>query len=533
MFSARFSPFRVAILAAALIWSLNGAQAVAACRTDRPGPGTLAIDLDTAIDANNIAMCLSNLGLFACGRGGPGLEYPRGSGHHCVFASGLWVAAKVDGGLRVAIGCYTPEYKPGCIYPDGSYDLDSEPRHRVYKLVRGDTLSEDYANWPSDLGAPVNAQGKPMLTGEQTLWCVYHDANPMGHIAPEGSTAPLCIEVQQTAYAFGWSVAFGNVVYMEFKIINDSEAALDSAYVGLFCDPDIGGFVDDLVGCDPSMNIGFAYNGTNSDEDYGAQPPALGIALLRSPRGMTAFRGYSNGGDPLSPRACYNCLKGLDLDGSVIVNPATNDPTTFQFGGDPVAGTGWLDSDPDDRRFILSSGPFTMAPGDTEQIAIAFVAAKSRNRLGAVRAMKQSAVAAREAFEAGFVGQFLPTTESAIIDGPLKGPSGGNDIPLELGSPAGSTPAIGSRYPLAVEPNPAFGQASIQVRPYSPGIYELTIVDMAGRVVRNLATEVSAEGRALAWDGLNQEGVPVPPGVYSVRLSGAGQTWSAKAVLLR
>jgi hypothetical protein len=531
----------IAILASILVWPTTDLQAAPARPADGTAPGITAIDLDTGIDANNISMCVSNLGMFGCHMDGPGLEYPKGSARYCMYAAGIWIAAKVDGSLRAALGAYTPEYKPGCIYPNGSYDQDSEPRHRVFKIVRGDTLSPDYTDWPAVLGAPVDAEGRPLLMGEQTLWCVYHDANPTAHLAPEGGTAPLGVEVQQTAYAFGWPVAFGNVVFLEFTVINKLGNTLDDAYFGIFCDPDIGGYVDDLVGCDPTLNLGFAYNGTNHDEDYGIHPPALGIEFLKGPtgpggvpQGVTAFRGYSNGEDPMSPIQCYNCLMGLNLDGSVMIDPTTNTPTTFEMSGDPVAGTGWLDSDCNDRRFILTSGPFTMAPGDTQHVAIALAVARSRGRINSVRTMKQFAVAAREAYEAGFLGQFLPTTEVASGDDRPKGPGGENDLPAEFGTLGESLSAPADRPGLTIGPNPACGQATIRISPSLSGQYELTVVDTAGRVVRTLSgRHESADGSTVTWDGLNDLMVPVPSGVYSVRLSMAGRVASAKIVLLR
>ena len=336
---------------------------------------------------------------------------------------------------------------------------------------------------PSLLTTPTGPLSWVLLwTPRGGRWCspaskpcgaLYHDANPAGHLAPEGGTAPLGIEVQQTAYGFGWPVAFGNVLFLEFQVINKLANTLEDAYFGVSCDADLGGYTDDLVGCDPALDLGFAYNGSNYDEDYGAHPPALGVEFLTGPtgpggvpRGMTAFRGYSNGQDPMSPDHCYNCLKGLNLDGSPVIDPTTNNPTTFQMSGDPVAGTGWLDSDPYDRRFILASGPFTMAPGDTQRVAIALVVAKSRGRINSVRTMKQYAVAARQAYEAGFVGQFQPAAEVVSAGGGSSGPTGRNDLPVEMGArgrdlPAAAEPAGWPR--LVIGPNPAFGQVAIRI----------------------------------------------------------------------
>ena len=60
------------------------------------------------------------------------------------------------------------------------------------------------------------------------------------------------------------------------------------------------------------------------------------------------------------------------------------------------------------------------------------------------------------------------------------------------------------------------------------------MVDTSGRVVRRLSgSNLSGSEPTASWDGLNDSGAPVPPGVYAVKLSGAGQSESAKIVILR
>jgi hypothetical protein len=523
-------------LLAGLAGFLANSYAVPASPPDPP-PGLSAIDFCKFLDANTINMCVSNLGTFAGQMGGPGLEFPKGSGKYCVYTSGLWICAKVNGEIRVALGGYTPEFRPGCIYPDGTYDPDSDPRHHVFKIAKGDTASPDYTGWPAGFGAPVDEDGKPLLVGSQTLWCVYHDANPMFHWAPEGGTAPLGIEVQQTAFASDWQVAFGKVVFVEFKMINRLANTLDSTYFGIFCDPDVGGFLDDLIGCDPALNLGFGYNATNADLVYGAQPPCIGYDIVRCPLddsgielGMTAFRGYANGGDPMSSSECYDCLRGLALDGSPIIDPTTGNPTTFQMSGDPVQGTGWLDSDGDDRRFIMASGPFTMEPGDTQQVAVAIVAARGWNRITAVKLMKELDRAAQAAYNAGLNGQFLPATEGSLYEADPG--RRGADLPAEMNSARPNSPA-GSPPVLTVGPNPARGSVAIDVRVSRPGSYALRVVDTEGRVVRTLlAGDILSAGHSLVWDGCDEGGHPAPAGIYFAHLAG-NQTGSAKIVLLR
>jgi hypothetical protein len=56
------------------------------------------------IDANQVNMVVTNFGSFAydMNSDAAGLVYPKGSGKTAVFASGLWLGCRVNGGIRVA-----------------------------------------------------------------------------------------------------------------------------------------------------------------------------------------------------------------------------------------------------------------------------------------------------------------------------------------------------------------------------------------------------------------------------------------------
>ena len=516
------------------------AYPVAAANPTEPQPSPGDIDLNTYLDANNLSTPITNLGTFAFRPGGASLEYPRGSGKYCVFASGLWVGAKVNGQTRVTVGSWSPEFRPGVIRPDGTYDPFTDPIYHVYKIVKGDTLSSDYTEWPAQQGAPVTAAGRPLLIGDETLWCVYHDANPAYHTAPEGSTQPLGIEVQQLAFAFDWRVAFGNVVFLEFKVINKLGNTLDSTYFGIWSDPDVGGAADDLAGCDPAAGLGFAYNGANYDAAYGLHPPCVGFDLLSGPRGnggtdlgMTSFRGYGNGMDPINATMSYYYLKGLRGNGSRLIDPTTGSPTAFEMSGDPVSGSGWLDHNPSDRRFIIGTGPFTMAPGDTQEIALGIIAARGRSRITSVRLMKELDKAAQAAYDAGFSGSFLPAAFETWDDGPPEGPRRGDETPAEFGARRTDLSRDGSSSWLSAGPNPS--HEGVTIRFQHPGAVKaaVSILDSSGRIVRTLdgAAPPGTEA-AVEWDGRDALNRRVPPGIYFVHLAGQ-EARTTKIVLLR
>ncbi len=393
-------------------------------------------DLDT-ITINNIGMFVTNTGSFAwdIATGNAGLIFPwaGGTGYKtAVFASGLWIGAKVNGEIRIALSEYSDEYVPG-VMKDSTFSPD-EARFRIYKIYRGDTTSEDYLNWPVEDGAPVDSNGKPLFLGDETLWAVYNDADPSAHTNNAGMTEPLGVEVQQTTFAFDREDPLGNVVFVKFKVINKGPNTLDSTYFSLWSDPDLGGAMDDYVGCDTGLSVGFCYNATNTDELYGSTPPCVGYDFFQGPivpgdstdtawvsgvpkpgyknLPMVSFNKYINGTDPVSASETYNYMKGLNPDGTVQTDPTTQQPTNYMMSGDPVAGTGWLDSNPADRRFMLSAGPFTMAPGDTQEVVAAIILGQGADRLTSITAMKYNDRFAQKAFDDNFI---LPLPPKAPV----------------------------------------------------------------------------------------------------------------------
>jgi hypothetical protein len=376
------------------------------------------------LDANNLEIRSSNLGLMMFGLPPGGLQYPRSSGKPLVYGAGIWVGAKVEGGIRIAAGWYAFEFGPGPIDENGQWADPTDPLHRVYKIVRGETSSDDYLNWPSEDGAPLNQYGNPRIIGEQTLWCVYTDADSALHTSSVGSTAPLGIDIQQTLYAFDTGGAFGDVAVAELKIINKLGNMLDSAFVSIWSDPDIGSPTNDLVGCDTTLDVGFAYNGSNFDEDYGISSPCVGFDFLKGPEtsggevlGMTAFSKHGSMHDPVTNLETYNLMRGLYKAGGRVTDPVTGEFTRYQVAGDPVTGTGWLDAPSADKRMVVSSGPFTMAPGDTQTIIVGIVVGHGADRFESIALMRTHDRILQASFNNGFEWPWKPDFEAQAGDG--------------------------------------------------------------------------------------------------------------------
>ena len=347
------------------------------------------------VDINNINMFVTNYGTFANdieNQGNSGLFFPKGTIKTAVYQSGIWLVGKVGSQVRAAIAEYSQEYQPGTmnvLLGPGVFGPDDPKKadYQVYKVLRwtGNPADTDHVERPAaavsadrtldpiahhswseyvkgaaPYGAPTrwyhlnsNAPNDsvlgPDVRGDQMLWSVYNDADPSAHNNGAGSTAPLGIEVQQSTFAFDRQGALGNTIFLEFKIINKGGSSIDSCYINLWADPDLGGAGDDLVGCDTTLSLGYIYNATNADQIYADRPPCVGYDFFQGPRvgsttlGLTSFIFYINGTDPQNAVETYNYMKGFHPDGSPFLDPNGN-PTKFYASGDPVAGTGYLDT---------------------------------------------------------------------------------------------------------------------------------------------------------------------------------------------
>ncbi len=373
-------------------------------------------DATQRIDINNLSMVVTNTGSFAYDKSGStsgGLEFPKASGKTVVFAGGLWLGALVNGAPRVTVSEYSDDYRPGAILANGQPDDPAKPEYKVYKLdrvyldgagavdvARRDAALADYNAGAVPHGAPpvaVRSDGSLSVVGDEMLWSVFNDdrSGPTPYLS--SSALPLGIEVQQLTYAFHHPGALDNTIFIRYRIFNRGTELLSSAYVALWSDPDLGGFTDDLVGCDTTLGVGFAYNASNNDEQYGARAPCVGfdffqgakaVPELPGSRGMTSFPRYRKSAEPRDSTEVYLYMQGMTFGGLPMIDPTTGQPTKFFAPGDPVTNEGWLDSFPSDRRLFMSSGPFNMAPGDSQDVVIGIVVGQASNRLTSIGAMK-------------------------------------------------------------------------------------------------------------------------------------------------
>ena len=415
--------------ALACLLALAPLASAAARPTSRPDPGPAprpsAPQVDDAsqrVDINSISMVVKNTGSFAYDTqvGGPGLEYPKGSGRSPLFAAGLWMGAMVNGAVRVSVAEYSDDWRPGAIIGTGGAATPDDPskaEYKVYKLLRSypttaerDAALADYNTGAVPHGAPVvtvQPDGTLDILGDQMLWSVFNDLGKNASHNNASSALSLGVEVQLLAFAFSGAGPADRTVFLRYRFLNKGANVLNALHIGIWADPDLGGYTDDLCGGDPVRGLGYVYNATNADQQYGSSPPALGIDMLAAPGGLgaTAFVHYPNGGGPQDSVETYNTLQGLNGDGTPILDPTTGQPAKFELTGDPVAGTGWLDTFPSDKRMLLSTGPVpTMLPGTSLEGTVAIVIGRGPDRLSSVNELRCD----DDAIQTFFFNSFAP-----------------------------------------------------------------------------------------------------------------------------
>jgi len=113
---------------------------------------------------------------------------------------------------------------------------------------------------------------------------------------------------------------------------------------------------------------------------------------------MTSFSFFINGDatytDPADETEAYNYMQGLRKDGSAYPVELAGDlyDQKFNFYGDPTGSEAHSSANPidgnyaasDDRRSLMNVGPFTMAPGDSQEVVFNVMMASGTDALDAL-----------------------------------------------------------------------------------------------------------------------------------------------------
>ncbi|MFZ1281345.1 MAG: hypothetical protein WAR59_10940 [Ignavibacteriaceae bacterium] len=317
----------------------------------------------------------SNIGLFFENRGklyprritqGPSGEFPINSSKHYIYRMNQFVG--IPG--NVIQGRFT----------------DNEEWEAAYGYHNSDTariaFSDDPNSWNTELGWPVkDKDGNNIILSDQDSYCVFNDSGNTVNI--------LGIQMAQIGYAYGSSFA-KNMIFFKYEITNKSQTSYDSLYFGLHNDIDVGDvsgglpeWGDDKASFIKERNLVYFYDDGVSGEWPDGTTGYIGIMLLKTPEvngiepGLTDFHYMLYNDDNISD--IDSIQYGFMSSSPGLFNSAVSsryfhvaNSSNIHFD-DPaqIPSTGM------DILAHMSSGPYTINPGDTLVFYTAIVAGET------------------------------------------------------------------------------------------------------------------------------------------------------------
>lgn len=311
----------------------------------------------------------SNIGLFFENRGklyprrlaqGPSGEYPINSGQNYIYRINPMIGFPAN----VIQGRFTTNEEWEAV---GGYQASGSAKI---------AFSDNPATWPAS-GWPVkDALGNAVIKSDQDSYCVYDDAN--------NQWGPLGVRVIQTGYTYGLKSA-QNIIFFKFQVVTTGAVPLPKMYFNLYSDIDVGDvsggdpeWGDDKLNIDKPRSLVYFYDDGISTEWPSGKTGFLGVTMLQTPNvngsqlGVTDmhYQLYDDDVDQdtvlygifSSAPSLYNSSAGVKY--FHVANSANlhfDDPSKI-----PATGMDLLAN--------ISSGPYTLAPGDTLTFVTAVLA---------------------------------------------------------------------------------------------------------------------------------------------------------------
>ena len=368
--------------------------------------------------------------------------YPRGSNKPYLFGGGIWFGAKKfvndDPTLdpddpnaakslqKLSVISYNPNsgaswMVPGEItqpYQESKRDESSEAinKYRVYfstsydpftgKPLDGVDVQNGGANWPiwdtdpdetflddryvgkyvselSRRNRETFPKGPAIVSGEDIV-SIFKDTDlsryeGLGEERARREGYPLGVEIDQRIYSWGFG-QYNNFIFIRYSIVNKSNDTLYDCYTAPALDTDIGPTAsnDRMRTAIPdrdfdTLDLGVQWSETSGgDIDYGY----MGADFLESP--AVDSRGFIRKDKKVyenSEQLGLHTLRNWVID----IDPRTpQDRYEFMAGdnGTPVRDG---DNGAGDKRFLMSTGPFNMIPGDTARVVIGILIAPAKS----------------------------------------------------------------------------------------------------------------------------------------------------------
>ena len=319
----------------------------------------------------------TNYGSFVLPAGSQPGGFWKGPGYNYIYGAGMWIGALDGAGLpNVSMGYYpndgSSEFGPTDPYPP--YRWEDQAINKKARLYLSNDPA-DLAEWPYN-----DPSGKPIIKSIQDGYAVYSDFNPAFTRAGEQKVG---VVVKQWSYS--WNYADNNdIVFFRFWVINPTGQNYTNIYIGPCFDADIGdesgAAANDLTGFDYTKKMAIQYQ--TAGEAGWPRVGVFGCRYFESPRnntgttinvvdnqfahpvlpdsalGMTAFKIFIITEDPSTDVDRYKLLTGR--------NHVSNVMDAYDEWGAVTAG---------DKRFVMSSGPFILAAGDSAATCVGVMCA--------------------------------------------------------------------------------------------------------------------------------------------------------------
>jgi len=425
------------MLAVASIASARAARSARSGRTARTA-GTHAALQIRWLEINNLTLPVSNYGQHGQNKAEnrAGGEWPSGSGEYYIFGAGIWISGTVDqasfatadAGRNGGNPFYT--FEPSTTNPlgwrgfgkveggtNGSRDVLTDPRVAVGYEPSGGTeelasltplyFSTD-SDWPLPKTVSILDSYAECDDQDPQRWDTGSSANsgkdatpPKWSGTPTDATIAqygLGVKVEQTTYS--WNYASNQDIHFvlyEIENIRADGKDINNCFLGVVCDPDVGNeSTDDMAGFDPTRDLGYAYDSDFSEQEFSGVPGFVGYRFLRSPVAEIDIDKNADGvinDNPVTINGIdvYDVKKGqeIGLHSYKIFGRIAGDPENEWERYMVMAGHNFsedqpqlyqpydLSNTPEDQRFLQTTGPFTLKPGQPVHIAVAIMAANA------------------------------------------------------------------------------------------------------------------------------------------------------------
>ena len=524
------------------------------------------------IDINQIKTNLSNLGTL-------GLDYrlttlwdQLGNRDYftgalfpleIVYDQGLWLLGKINGENHASVTEWNTHFSPGPIingHPAMIYNPLDSARYTIYKINKGDDHNNpDYNNWPTDLGAPVDDNGKPLIKGDQTLWTSFNAAdstslNYYKWFQPNNNLNLLPIEIQQLAFARAGNKKdnediFSNTIFYEYTIINKGNSDIDSAFIGFWTDIDFYDPSYNPPAVDTVAQVGYCWSHKEILNYFSKNraTPSVGFTLIYGPSvpstgqssvfngrylpdhknlPLASFHGIEDDQTNYQPfnmakniTDTWNMANGLQSDGNVNIDPSNGSVTKFQLSGDPITNLGWIfpnQYNGGGAGFVMFTGPFNLAVNDTQWIMIALTPALGNDRFESIKIMREKAMLLRSLPYDTLAYGITPYKIDYVDTTNLPDIVESEIVPDQL--------SISQNFP-----NPFNPETTIIFGLPQQEHVSLKVFDILGREVRTLLDEVKDEGTyRIRFNSLG-----LASGIYIYRISTNNSSISRKMIILR